>query len=134
MNLFDDSDKKDGTTKKDIVKAIADELQLTQKMARGVVQRMLNAIVDALVTDERIELRNFGVFAVKRRAARTARNPKTGDSVVVPEKLVVTFKPGKVMEARIQELEDRENDHLRLEIENARYDGHKSRKRRTQRD
>lgn len=110
--------KKEGTTKRDIVKTIADELQLTQTIAGEIVQKTLDAIVDALVADERIELRNFGVFSVKRRAARTARNPKTGDSVVVPEKFVVTFRPGKVMEARVRELEERENDRLRQEIEN----------------
>lgn len=117
MNRLDESAKKEGTTKRDIVKTIADELQLTQTIAGEIVQKTLDAIVDALVAEERIELRNFGVFSVKRRAARTARNPKTGDSVVVPEKFVVTFKPGKVMEARVRELEERENDRLRQEIE-----------------
>ncbi len=55
--------------------------------------------------NERIELRNFGVFEVKRRAPRKARNPRTGDKVFVPEKYVVTFKPGKEMEERVKELE-----------------------------
>jgi hypothetical protein len=53
----------------------------------------------------RIELRNFGVFEVKKRAARKARNPRTGEKVFVPEKFVVTFKPGKEMEERVHELE-----------------------------
>jgi len=52
-----------------------------------------------------MELRNFGVFEVKRRAARKARNPRTGAKVFVPEKFVVTFKPGKEMEKRIRDLE-----------------------------
>jgi hypothetical protein len=52
-------------------------------------------------------LRNFGVFEVKRRAARKARNPRTGDKVFVPEKFVVTFKPGKEMEERVREMERR---------------------------
>jgi len=50
-------------------------------------------------------LRNFGVFEVKKRAARKARNPRTGAKVYVPEKFVVTFKPGKEMEERVRELE-----------------------------
>jgi hypothetical protein len=58
-----------------------------------------------LVEDSRIELRNFGVFEVKKRAARKARNPRTGDKVSVPEKFVVTFKPGKEMEERVKQLE-----------------------------
>ncbi len=45
-------------------------------------------------------------FQVKKRKARKARNPRTGHQVNVPEKLVVTFKPGKLMEAKVQELED----------------------------
>jgi hypothetical protein len=57
------------------------------------------------VDERRIELRNFGVFEVKKRAARKARNPRTGDKVYVPEKFVVTFKPGKEMEERVRELE-----------------------------
>ncbi len=56
-----------------------------------------------MVEERRIELRNFGVFEVKKRAARKARNPRTGDKVYVPEKYVVTFKPGKEMEERVRE-------------------------------
>ena len=58
-----------------------------------------------LVEERRIELRNFGVFEVKKRAARKARNPRTGQKVYVPEKYVVTFKPGKEMEERVRQLE-----------------------------
>ncbi|MCP4478142.1 MAG: integration host factor subunit beta, partial [Planctomycetaceae bacterium] len=60
-----------------------------------------------LVAVGRIELRNFGVCEVKKRTARNARNPRTGDKVKVPEKYVVTFKPGKEMEARVREMEIR---------------------------
>jgi integration host factor subunit beta len=89
-------------TKKEIVLAMVNELQLSQTQAKDVVQMMFDAIIDALASDGRIELRNFGVFEVKRRAPRKARNPKTGDRVSVPEKLVVTFKPGKEMEQRVK--------------------------------
>lgn len=88
-------------TKKEIVKAISEELGLTQLKTRDIVQRTFDMIVDTLVTDGRIELRNFGVFEVKKRAARKARNPRTGDSVEVPSRFVVTFKPGKEMEERV---------------------------------
>lgn len=92
-------------TKKEIVKAISDEVGLTQQTTRKIVQRTFDAIIETLVSDGRIELRNFGVFEVKKRAARKARNPRTGDKVQVPEKFVVTFKPGKEMEAKVQQLE-----------------------------
>ncbi len=92
-------------TKKDIVKTISDEIGLTQLKTKEIVQKTFDAIVRTLVAEERIELRNFGVFEVKMRASRKARNPRTGDKVFVPEKYVVTFKPGKEMEEKVRELE-----------------------------
>jgi nucleoid DNA-binding protein len=92
-------------TKKEIVRTISEEIGLTQLKTKEIVQKTFDAIVEALVEDHRIELRNFGVFEVKRRAPRKARNPRTGDKVEVPEKFVVTFKPGKEMEQRVRELE-----------------------------
>jgi len=94
-------------TKKEIVRTISEEIGLTQLQTKEIVQKTFDVIVDTLVKEERIELRNFGVFEVKRRAPRKARNPRTGDKVFVPEKFVVTFKPGKEMEERVRELERR---------------------------
>ena len=96
-------------TKKEIVKTISEEIGLTQLKTKEIVQKTFDAIVETLVEDKRIELRNFGVFEVKRRAARKARNPRTGEKVFVPEKFVVTFKPGKEMEERVHELERQAN-------------------------
>jgi nucleoid DNA-binding protein len=95
-------------TKKEIVKTISEEIGLTQLKTKEIVQKTFNAIVDTLVEDGRIELRNFGVFEVKKRAARKARNPRTGEKVFVAEKFVVTFKPGKEMEERVRQLEEAE--------------------------
>lgn len=95
-------------TKKEIVKTISEEIGLTQLKTKEIVQKTFDAIVETLVEDGRIELRNFGVFEVKKRAARKARNPRTGDKVFVPAKYVVTFKPGKEMEERVRLLEERE--------------------------
>jgi nucleoid DNA-binding protein len=95
-------------TKKEIVKAISEQIGLTQLQTKEIVQRTFDAIVETLVEDRRIELRNFGVFEVKKRAARKARNPRTGDPVDVAEKFVVTFKPGKEMEDRVRKLEEAE--------------------------
>ena len=92
-------------TKKEIVKAISEEIGLTQLKTKEIVQKTFDAIVETLIEERRIELRNFGVFEVKKRAARKARNPRTGDKVFVPEKFVVTFKPGKEMEERVRQLE-----------------------------
>ncbi len=93
-------------TKKDIVRTISEEIGLTQQQTKEIVQKTFDAIIESLVRERRIELRNFGVFEVKHRAARNARNPRTGRQVSVPEKFVVTFKPGKEMEARVMQLGD----------------------------
>ena len=105
-------------TKKEIVKTISDQIGLTQLKTKEIVQKTFDAIVETLVMEGRIELRNFGVFEVKKRAARKARNPRTGDKVLVPEKFVVTFKPGKEMEARVRQLEE-EDFQRRLAAENS---------------
>src|SRR5215472_17189459 len=93
-------------TKKEIVKQISDRLGLTQLKTKEIVQKTFDAIIDTLLSEKRIELRNFGVFEVKRRKARKARNPRTGDRVDVEPKNVVTFKPGKEMEERVRNLKD----------------------------
>ena len=81
-------------TKKDLVLAVAKQTGITQVDVKRVVQRTLDHLVESLKEGKTIELRNFGVFAVKRRKARKARNPRTGEEVHVPAKNVATFKPG----------------------------------------
>jgi nucleoid DNA-binding protein len=92
-------------TKKEIVKQISEEIGLTQLKTKEIVQKTFDAIVETLLREKRIELRNFGVFEVKRRKARKARNPRTGDKVDVAPKNVVTFKPGKEMEERVRQMD-----------------------------
>src|SRR3954454_11741470 len=99
--------EKGPVTKKEIVKQISERIGLTQLKTKDIVQQTFDAIVDTLLEVGRIELRNFGVFEVKRRKARKARNPRTGDKVDVPPKNVVTFKPGKEMEERVRQMGDR---------------------------
>ena len=89
-------------TKKDMARAIAEDLQIPQTQARELVQRVFDGIIETLVQEGRIELRKFGVFEVKQRKARQARNPRTGARVAVPARLVVTFKPGKEMQERVR--------------------------------
>ena len=91
-------------TKKDMAKAIAEETGVSQLQAREIVQKVLDRITETLVQEGRIELRNFGVFEVKQRKARKGRNPRTGEKVKVPAKMVVTFRPGRQMEERVGHL------------------------------
>jgi nucleoid DNA-binding protein len=98
-------------TKKEIVKTICDRANkkklipkhnLTQLATKEIVQWTFEAIIATLVDEGRIELRNFGVFEVKQRKPRKARNPRTGAAVSVEAKNVVTFQPGKTMEEKVK--------------------------------
>lgn len=89
-------------TKKEIALKIAEETNIKQIDVKKVIQKTLDRIIDALFKGETIELRNFGVFKVKTRRSRIGRNPKTGTKVPIPERKVVTFKPGMVMKKKIR--------------------------------
>lgn len=91
-------------TKKEIVKKIAERAGLTQLQTKEIVQWTFDAIIETLLEEKRIELRNFGVFEVKRRKARKARNPRTDEQVHVGPKNVVTFQPGKEMEEKVRSM------------------------------
>lgn len=84
-------------TKKEMAQTIAEELGLTQLLVKEIIQRLFDSIIDTLEKEGRIELRNFGVFEVKKRKPRKARNPRTGETVMVPAKFVDTFKQGLEM-------------------------------------
>lgn len=88
-------------TKKDLAKKIAEAVGINQLLALEIVQMTFDGITETLVGEGRIELRNFGVFEVKQRQPREARNPRTGEKVMVPPRRVVTFKPGREMEQRV---------------------------------
>ena len=90
-------------TKREIVQTIAKELGLTQHQAQQIVQKTFDSIIHILVSDGRVEIRNFGVFEVRWRKPREARNPRTGKKVMVPERCIVIFKPGLTMQARVEE-------------------------------
>ncbi|MCK6473065.1 MAG: integration host factor subunit beta [Planctomycetes bacterium] len=88
-------------TKNDMVIQIAKKTGLEQQKVKQIVQLTLDGIIEILTREGRIELRNFGVFEVRTRKPRKARNPRTGDEVMVGSKKVVTFKAGKIMEERV---------------------------------
>ena len=89
-------------TKKDIVLKISEDTGLKQVDVKKIVQKTLDYIVDGLREGKTIELRNFGVFKVKSRRPRIGRNPKTGDTVPIPERKVVSFKAGMVMKKKVK--------------------------------
>ncbi|MHC4870587.1 MAG: HU family DNA-binding protein [Planctomycetota bacterium] len=91
-------------TKNDIVLHIAERMDMRQTDIKKIVQMLLDDIIDILEKNGRLELRNFGVFEVKKRKARKARNPKTGEIVMVPACNAVTFKAGKRMEEIVSDI------------------------------
>ena len=92
-------------TKRDLVIKITKETGLTQFEVREVVQRILDCIIDILAEGNKVELRNFGVFAPVIRRARIGRNPNNpGIEIKIPEKWVADFRPGKTMKAKVSRL------------------------------
>jgi len=88
-------------TKRNIINSIAAQLGRPEIEIKPIVQKTLDAIINVLVKEGRVELRNFGVFLVKTRNPRRARNPRTGEKVMVGETVKVTFKPGRNVEERV---------------------------------
>ncbi|MCK6423661.1 MAG: integration host factor subunit beta [Burkholderiaceae bacterium] len=85
-------------TRSDLVSLLAERFtHLTHRDAEFAVKTMLDAMSDALARAHRIEIRGFGSFAVNRRPPRLGRNPRSGAQVVIPEKRVPHFKPGKAL-------------------------------------
>lgn len=90
-------------TKADLVEEVAEAIGpgVTKKDCALIVDGFLNAVKKALTNGENIEIRGFGTFKVRKRKARKARNPRTGEAVRVPERYVPVFKPSKQLRGRV---------------------------------
>ncbi|MET0384230.1 MAG: integration host factor subunit beta [Burkholderiaceae bacterium] len=85
-------------TRSDLVAQLAERfMQITLRDTEFAVKTILDAMSDALARGHRIEIRGFGSFSISRRPPRVGRNPRSGEKVTVPEKLVPHFKPGKAL-------------------------------------
>ncbi|HXD06955.1 MAG TPA: integration host factor subunit beta [Burkholderiaceae bacterium] len=85
-------------TRSDLVALLGERFsQLTHRDTEFAVKTILDAMSDALARGHRIEIRGFGSFSINRRPPRMGRNPRSGEQVVIPEKLVPHFKPGKAL-------------------------------------
>lgn len=88
--------------KSELVLTLAEQNpHLYQRDVENIVNAILDTIVDALARGDRVELRGFGAFSVKKRDARVGRNPRTGETVDVAEKAIPVFKTGKEMRMRL---------------------------------
>src|SRR5687768_11672689 len=99
-------------TKAELVDAVAKVSDLTRKHSEVIVDAVFTSIIDALQKGDKIELRGFGSFRIRRRDSRTGRNPKTGDKVDVPAKRIPYFKPGK----ELRELLNQEGEAARTSV------------------
>jgi integration host factor subunit beta len=84
-----------------VLKLAEQNPHLYQRDVENIVNAILDTIADALARGDRVELRGFGAFSIKKRDARTGRNPRTGESVSISEKVVPVFKTGKEMRQRL---------------------------------
>ena len=92
-------------TKSELVQRLKEtNPHLYQSQVEGMVTAIFVEIAKALASGNRVELRGFGAFSVKRREARIGRNPRTGDSVQVAEKHIPFFKTGKQLRDRLNQL------------------------------
>lgn len=106
-------------TRSDLVALLAEKFtQLTHRDAEFAVKTMLDAMSDALARGHRIEIRGFGSFAINRRPPRVGRNPRSGEQVIIPEKLVPHFKPGKALREAVDPQTD--DDTIVLDVRAAR--------------
>lgn len=92
-------------TKSEIIELlVAKHSQLAQRDVEFAVKTVLDRLVSAFESGERIEIRGFGSFSLHHRSSRIGRNPKTGESVKVEDKFVPHFKPGKELKARVDNI------------------------------
>jgi integration host factor subunit beta len=91
-------------TRSDLVNQLAERFtQITVKDTEYAVKTVLDAMSDALARGHRIEIRGFGSFSISRRPPRVGRNPRSGEQVTIPEKLVPHFKPGKALREAVDQ-------------------------------
>ena len=90
-------------TKKEIINTLSDKLKLTQVQVTDIIHGFFEEVIVSLEESGSMELRNFGVFKVKRRKPRKARNPRNNEEVMIGERFVVVFRAGREMSERVQE-------------------------------
>ena len=86
-----------------VQKLVEDNPHLYQRDVEKIVNTIFEEIIETMAGGDRVELRGFGAFSVKKRVSRTGRNPRTGESVAVEEKHVPFFKTGKLLRDRLNE-------------------------------
>jgi len=89
--------------KRDLIETLADETGFSQIQAKVIVNKFFDSIKDALIGNKNIEIRGFGQFKLKTKAAKTARNPKSGEQVFVEERIVPVFTASKLFVDKVND-------------------------------
>jgi DNA-binding protein HU-beta len=89
-------------TKAELVSSIAERSGLSKKDAGAALEAVLDSITAALAAGDKVQLVGFGTFEVRERAARTGRNPQTGEDIAIAARSVPVFKPGKALKDAVQ--------------------------------
>jgi integration host factor subunit beta len=110
-------------TKNDLVLQIAKRMHMQQTDVRRIVQMTLDSITEVLATGEQLELQNFGVFEVKNRKPRKARNWNTGEPVMAAARKAVTFRASKFVEERVNGIERPANSNAKKDKIDSRIAG-----------
>lgn len=88
--------------KTELIAAVAEKAELTKKDADAAVKAVIDAVTEALKDGEKVALVGFGTFEVKTRAARTGKNPRTGEVINIPEAKVPSFKAGSALKDAVK--------------------------------
>lgn len=88
--------------KRDLIRKTAEETGLSQKDCEAVINTLFDTIRKTVESGEKVQIIGFGTFELRARAARTARNPRTGEAVEVPARRVPVFKPGAELKQAVQ--------------------------------
>ncbi len=88
-------------TKADLVEEVAKAAEVSKKAAAAAVEAVIDSIGDALAKGDKVQLTGFGTFEAVRRKKRTARNPRTGETIAIPATTVPRFRPGAQLKERV---------------------------------
>ena len=88
--------------KTELVAAVATKADLSKKDAEAAVKAVLDAVTEALADGEKVALVGFGTFEVKERAARTGKNPRTGEAIEIPASKIPSFKAGAALKNAVK--------------------------------
>ncbi|TBR44754.1 integration host factor subunit alpha [Marinomonas agarivorans] len=89
-------------TKADIAEYLVDEVGLSKKDAKDLVESFFDSIRETLIKGEQVKLSGFGNFDIRQKSQRPGRNPKTGEEVPISARTVVTFRPGQKLKAKVE--------------------------------